>query len=117
MNFELNETEKIDTQQNTESSKSANPSESNLLKKKIYQQIYSSESLYLEMSSEQFDEIYNYDLSSGRSILKDLEIIICSNKIPRIACANHKINLSVRTVIIKPPIVSKDLILLNSFAV
>ena len=68
------------------------------------------------MSTQDFDKLYNYNLNSENKIIEDLIINLGTDNIGRFSCANHKISLVVRSSIIKHPVVSEDLVKLNSFA-
>ncbi len=71
----------------------------------------------LNMAVDEFDKLYNYVLNDGLEIVDEFEIQLGSDNVPRIACANHKLNLAVRSATIKHPIVGKNLKLLNTYAV
>jgi hypothetical protein len=69
------------------------------------------------MTIDDFDKLQNYVIDNQSEIIENLEIELGSDKIPRISCANHKLNLAVRTATLKHPVVSNDFYLLNKFAV
>ena len=63
-----------------------------------------------QMSTQDFDKLYNYILISENPIIEDLIINLGTDNIGRFSCANHKINLIVRSSIIKHLVVSEDLV-------
>ncbi len=63
----------------------------------------------------EFDAKMNYHLNRTKQPLDFLELNIQSNIIPRFNCANHKLNLAVRSAILKHPVVSEHLKLLFGY--
>ena len=81
------------------------------------QKISAKNSELINMDPSDFDSIFNYDLSNSRNTIDKLDINLGSTDIPRISCANHKLNLCVRSAVAKHPIVENNLSLIRQFVV
>ena len=68
------------------------------------EKISTIQSELINMKFTDFDSIFNYDLSYTRNTIDKLDINLGSDDIPRISCANHKLNLCVCSAVVKHPI-------------
>lgn len=96
------ETQNADSQSRSEQNDQLDKDERNHNKSNPDQNLFS------ELDIDQFD-------LDNKQPIKDLEIELGSSRLPRISCACHKINLAVRTAMIKQNQICEILFALNKF--